>query len=302
MIILILKIKKTKYILKYHKDKIWCSTLLKDGRFATGSADSSIIIYNKKTFKPDLTFKEHNANAGITWIIQLSSGFLASCSNDNTIKIYNIFENQYNVIQTLAEHTNYVTKLIELKNKQLVSCSDDKSLIFYNKYNNEYKKEYSFSTNGPNAPIIQTKDNEICYYEEDKTVYFYDFIKRNIIKKINTINVSAYTPDCLLMISKDLLLIFGKNKISILKVNSYSLIKTINVNNSGWINAACMLNKNMILTADDNKRIIQWKIENDNLKLISQKENAHDDEIYTLLKLGNGLILSGSGDNFVKIW
>ena len=58
----------------------------------------------------------------------------------------------------------------------------------------------------------------------------------------------------------------------------------------------------MILTADDNKRIIQQKIENDNLKLISQKENAHDDEIYILLKLGNGLILSGSGDNFVKIW
>jgi len=86
------------------------------------------------------------------------------------------------------------------------------------------------------------------------------YIKRNIIKKINTINVSAYTPDCLLMISKDLLLIFGKNKISILNVNSYSLIKKINVNSSGWINAACMLNKNMILTADDNKRIIQWKL------------------------------------------
>ena len=44
------------------------------------------------------------------------------------------------------------------------------------------------------------------------------------------------------------------------------------------------------------------EIENDNLNLISQKENAHDDEIYTLVKLGNGLILSGSGDNFVKIW
>ena len=46
----------------------------------------------------------------------------------------------------------------------------------------------------------------------------------------------------------------------------------------------------MILTGDDNKRIIQWKIENDNLKLIS------------LSKLGNGLILSGSRDKTVKIW
>ena len=104
------------------------------------------------------------------------------------------------------------------------------------------------------------------------------------------------------MISKNLLLITGYNKISIINVNSYNLIKTINVDNSGWIYAVCMLNKDMILTGDNNKRIIQWKIENDNLKLISKKENAHNDKIYTLLKLGNGLILSGSRDNSVKIW
>ena len=103
------------------------------------------------------------------------------------------------------------------------------------------------------------------------------------------------------MISKDLLLITGENKISIINVNSYNLIKTINVDNSGWI-VVCMLNKDMILTGDNNKRIIQWKIENDNLKLISIKENVHDDRIFTLSKLGNGLILSGSRDKSVKIW
>ena len=57
----------------------------------------------------------------------------------------------------------------------------------------------------------------------------------------------------------------------------------------------------MILTGDENNRIIQWKIENDNLKLISIKENAHDDWISTFSKLGNGLILSGSDDKSVKI-
>ena len=195
-----------------------------------------------------------------------------------------------------------VTKIIELKNKQLVSCSWDKSIIFYNKDNNEYKKDYSISTKGRNGPIIQTKDNEICYYEQYNSICFYDFIKRNNIKKLNIISVTCCIFDSLLMISKDLLLITGENKISIINVNSYNLIKTINVDNSGSIFAVCMLNKDMILTGDENKRIIQWKIENDNLKLISIKENAHDDKIYTLSKLGNGLILSGSYDNSVKIW
>ena len=104
------------------------------------------------------------------------------------------------------------------------------------------------------------------------------------------------------MISNDLLLITGENIISIVDVNSYNLIKTINLKNSGYINAVCMINKNIILTGDENKRIIQWKIKNDNLELISKIENAHDNYISTLLKISDDLILSGSGDNYVKIW
>ena len=54
-----LKDKEPKNILKYHTDWIRCSTVLKDGRFVTGSTDNSIIIYNNKTFKPDLMIKKH---------------------------------------------------------------------------------------------------------------------------------------------------------------------------------------------------------------------------------------------------
>ena len=63
-----------------------------------------------------------------------------------------------------------------------------------------------------------------------------------------------------------------------------------------------MLNENILLTGDNNKRIIQWKIVGDNLQLISKKENAHENGVCTLSKIGNGLIISGSGDNYVKIW
>ena len=105
-----------------------------------------------------------------------------------------------------------------------------------------------------------------------------------------------------MIISKDLLLITGYDKISIINVNTYTIINVIETSGSGWIFAVCLLNKDIILTGDEKGRIIQWKIENDNLKLISIKENAHDDKIYTLTKLEKGLILSGSRDNSVKIW
>ena len=104
------------------------------------------------------------------------------------------------------------------------------------------------------------------------------------------------------MMTKDLLLAAGCNKLSIINIHLHNIIRTIDVSGSSRIWCACMLNENILLTGDGNKRIIQWKIEGDNLQLISKKENAHKDQIFTLSKIGNGLIISGSRDNFVKIW
>ena len=61
---------------------------MNDGRLVSGSRDKSIIIYNKETYKPDLIIKEHSDM--VCYITQLSSGILASCSNDHSIILYNI--------------------------------------------------------------------------------------------------------------------------------------------------------------------------------------------------------------------
>ena len=45
-----IKLKEPLHKLNYHTSIITCSTVLKDGRFLTGSYDHSIIIYNNKTF------------------------------------------------------------------------------------------------------------------------------------------------------------------------------------------------------------------------------------------------------------
>jgi WD40 repeat protein len=104
------------------------------------------------------------------------------------------------------------------------------------------------------------------------------------------------------MISKDLAIICGENKISIINVNQYKLIREIKVHNSSWIKGVCMLNKNTLLTGDDNAVIRQWKIKDDNLVLVSKKEKTHDNSIYALLNMGDGHIASGSYDKLIKIW
>jgi len=296
-----IKLKEPLHQVKYHTGYINSATVLNDGRFATGSGDKSIIIYNNKTFKPDLTIKEHSNS--VCSLIQLSSGILCSGSYDKTIKLYNINGNTYNVLQTLSYHTNSVYKIIELRNKKLVSCSGDNTIIFYFKDNNQYTKDFNIKTNGYNGPIIQTKNNEICYYEDtNSALCFFDLQERKNITKINNISVRHPIYDSLLMMSNDLLLAAGENKLTIININSHNIIRSIDVSGSSWINSACLLTDDIILTADYNHRIIQWRIQHDNLELISKKENAHDSSIRVLKKIGNGLIMSGDGNGEVKIW
>ena len=104
------------------------------------------------------------------------------------------------------------------------------------------------------------------------------------------------------MIKKDLLLIPGKNQLSIININEYKLIRTINVPNASTITGVCLLNKDMLLTGDYSETIRQWKIEGDNLILISKKEKAHTNSINVILNMGNEFIASGSDDNSIKIW
>ena len=217
-----ISLKNPIHTLNYHTKSILCLSILNDGRLISGSYDSSIIIYNKITYKPDLIIKEHKD--AVWCITQLSSGIIATCSSDKTIKLFKIKENNYNILQTLNYHTDKVIKIIELKNKYLVSCSSDKSIIFYLKDNNEYKKDYQISTKGSCTCINEIKENEICYSEyinEDNClISFFDLNERKNITKINNINCWAIK-----MITKDLLLISGEKSLSVINVNSHNLIR-----------------------------------------------------------------------------
>ena len=295
-----IQLKNPIYNLKYHLNNVLCLTLLNDGRLASGSRDNSIIIYNKTTYKPDLIIKKHNK--AVCCICQLSSGPLASCSEDSTIKLYEINGDNYNIIQNLTFHTKVVYKIIELNNKQLVSCSGDSSIIFYSKDNSSFINDFKMNVDSSCSSVIQTKNKEICYSEYKNKIIFYDFIERKIKGKIINIDKRSTTDEWFIMINKDLLAIPGENKISIINVNLYSIIRTINVENSSWIFGICLFNENILLTGDRKYTIREWRIEGDNLICISKKEKAHDGDINYLLNLKNGHIASGSDGGTVKIW
>lgn len=151
-------------------------------------------------------------------------------------------------------HEKEVFKIIELKNKYLVSCSQDKSIIFFIKDKSSYKKNYKLSTNGTCNSLIQIKDNEICYSENNNYNYnicFFDFNPRKIKFSLSNINCNDYTFRTFNMITKDLLVIGGYNKISIININEYNSVREIDIPKSN-IFGFCRITENLFLTGDNN--------------------------------------------------
>lgn len=126
--------------IKVDIDSILCLLILKDKRLAVGSNNSSIKIFKLNTFYSNLTIKEHKK--GITSLTQtnkLKFNNIISTSKDSTIKIFEINDNSYKIIQIIKQN-NKVNKFIELKNNiyDFCSCSDDGNLNLYNINKNIY--------------------------------------------------------------------------------------------------------------------------------------------------------------------
>lgn len=99
---------------------------LKDKRIATCGRDNAISVcsldYETKQWKQDI--KKANAHSNdINSLCELNNNRLVSCSQDKSIKIWNITQNDLNLLSTLTTHTNNVYKVIPLTNNRFCSCS-----------------------------------------------------------------------------------------------------------------------------------------------------------------------------------
>ena len=121
---------KCKKIIKSHSKSVNHISILQDGRLASCSSDNSFIIYDIKTFEPQITCNLHSS--GIFSFTQLEDGRIITCSEDKTMKMIKLDNEKYTIEQTLQGHNGYVVKIIEFNKNELISISNDNSMKFWN--------------------------------------------------------------------------------------------------------------------------------------------------------------------------
>ena len=276
---------------------------LQDGRLVSGGNDGSIIIYNQKTFEPEMTIKEHSKN--IYDIIQLKNGNLVSCSyDDKKMNVYKINENNnYKLIsQVDAGKDNSPFQIQELENGEIGLVAYN-SIIFYLNINNKLDEDFNIKFNdnqiGQFYEMLPVKKGELVLSGGKDKIQFFELNSRKLKEIININRDIRWTASKLLcMINERCLCVGGANKITIIDVYNKNIISEIE--ESGAHRCLYKLNDNILLTGKDSD-ITQWRINGNNLTFVNKKEKAHQSCIFEIIRFNN-LIISCSDDKSIKIW
>ena len=293
-----------KNILSNHgKKNINTIIQLQDGRLASGGNDGSIIIYNSKTFEPEITIKEHSSN--IYDLIQLKNGNVVSCSsNDKMMNVYEINENNnYKLISQInAGKDNEPRQIVELENGEIGLVAYN-SIIFYLNINNKLNEDFFIKFNdnqiGKYRGMLSVRKGELVISGENK-IQFFELDSRKLKEIIKINSDICWAPfNLLCMMNERCLCVGGKNKITLIDIYNKNIIREIEENGVNY--CLCKLNDNTLLIGKDSGDITQWKINENNLALVYKKEKAHQGYIYKIIR-SNNLVISCSNDYSIKVW
>ena len=253
-----------------------------------------------------------------------------SCSVSNLFIIIKNNNNQIEIINKLNckdSSNNNLTKAIfslELSNKLFIGITEN--YIRFYKFDESNNKIEDFYKNCKLIKkiklleqiddIIQVSTKLFCTFsQKTNKLYFWDIKYIEIISIIGDIKTTPNSTYYIHMLNKSSLLITSSAYIYVLDIDTMLLKSKIQTN--GLISAFCLLPKNGILCAEiafnyglnnpflndaNEYNIVQYQIDMDKIKKISEKNKVHKDVIRSLFYLGNNIILSCSFNDELKIW
>ena len=265
---------------------------LKNGLILIGYKSGLIKVYEPLNYSLLIEVSVHKKN--INNIIELSSGFIASCSLDKSFVITKLnYDNKsYEEIQKI-ERNSSVYKLMEINGLYLLS-SDCENIEVWRK---NHMSKYDYYRNlkiGKNIyGLLQVSPKLFVAHVGLRTLQFYNIDNFNFVKELNEIPTRLYNN--LVMITDDILCIGSTEKLFLISVSKMEIINVANIDKCG-IESLVMLPDETLLAGVtypiDNfpsYNFIQFKLnENLNLEIVSTKKMVHSWTIFDFcFKNGN---------------
>ena len=291
-------------------------------------------IIQKKRYedmKSIRVIREHACS--VQSLLLLKDGKVASCSLDQTIKIYDPYFN-YCCVKTLERHNDCINSICQLDDGTIVSCSKDHSIII-----GDFTIEYAHGDEVfkiitlPNNRIASSSKYLIKIWNtkppsiipikvlrgHDDTINSLLYIKEKDILISGSIdwilrlwNMSTYqcqtviyrvecrSRNALYQIDGDRVIVGGNKKFYIVNIDKCVIEKIVKDTLFGKVNCFLKLkdNKTILCGCDEGK----FCFYDMNTGKYNTPKKMHDRNVYDLLAIDDNKFLSCSWDKTIKLW
>jgi WD40 repeat protein len=275
-----------------HNGAIYKIIKLTSGKFASCSADGTIIIWDDYLMEMNVKIQAHNSS--VNSICEIENNILISCSNDKSIKLWNI-NDDYNLIKKII-NKQPVISIFKLKDGFFSSFSGNEIKIYSNKKYDCIFTKIIFDV----SYLCYINNNIFAASKEDCSIEIFNLLNKNeqesfSLKGIEDL-VSTMTP----INNNKLICGYYEGDIIVWDIEKRIIEIEIQKAHEYNINVIILLNNNNIASASNDKKIKIWDLYNK--QLITCFVNAHNMSIRAMIQINNGNIVSGGSDEEIKIW
>ena len=247
---------------------------------------------------PIYSTKSHKGN--VYSLLKLPNNYLASCSDDKTIKIWNF--DTMSLHQTLIGHKSSITNLIKLHSSDImVSSSNDNTLKIWSMKTGECLNTLSPHNKKTVFSLCPLSPNYFASSSSDKTIVITDGETYEKILTIRGHKDSVY--DVIQLKNSYLCSCSGDRTVKIWKVDytidkSFKCIQTL-LGHSKPVFAICEYKQGQIASASGDNLIKLWNIQKG--ECIGELK-GHLGGVNTIIAMQDGSLVSGGDDKIIRVW
>jgi len=284
------------------KSNINCIIELQNKEFAISTSNGEINIFSNNTFQKNLSINAHKDS--IWEIIQLKNELIASCSDDNTIKFWNIYSHKKNKFEFEFINSEEVgIQTIKQINENLLISSSYNKLKIWDLNTKKVVKIFE----GHQKDIMSIclfNDNKIISGSYDKTIKIWDINNnecektlkghKSYVWKIIKIKMKKYQNN-----NYDLIASCSTDKtIKIWDINSEKILINLEGHIFTVLNILQLKNEKLISCSYDNS----IKIWNLNTESCEMSLIGHSSAVWSICQLNDGKLISVGWDKKILIW
>jgi WD40 repeat protein len=280
--------------LEGHTDSVRALCKLGDGRLASGSSDTAILLWDVTTGVDDARLEGHIGR--INALCLLKDGRLASATSDNTIRLWDPTDGAE--VGCLEGHTDAVNALCLLQDGRLASGSSDNTIRTWDVTTGKEIARLKGHT-GSILALCLLSDGRLASGSEDKTIRLWDPSRAEIARLEGH---TVYTATLCYLLDGRLASGSWDDTIRLWDVEKGVENSCLTVPDAivpALCSALCVLPDGRLAAGSYDDTIRLWD-------LIGESEPAriqgHTDSVHALCLLSDGRLASGSSDRTVRLW